>query len=62
MPTKHRNVNREIPHTNTTLVKRGKRLGWQIVTSGEKDPAENLVTVARRYREEALPVGRKTFA
>jgi hypothetical protein len=30
----------------------------QIAASGEKDPVENLVTVARRHREETGPNGR----
>ena len=37
---------------NQYVKREGKRLGRQIAASGEKDPAEHLVTVARRHREE----------
>ena len=40
---------------NQCVKREGKRLCRRIVASGEKDPAEHLVTVARRHRREALP-------
>ena len=37
--------------TNNTLGEWAERRHRQIAESGEKDPAEHLVTVARRHRE-----------
>ncbi len=47
--------------TNNTLGEWAERRHRQIVESGEKDPAEHLVTVARRHREETLPGCGKTI-
>ena len=41
--------------TNNTLEEGARRRCRQIAASGEKDPAENLVTVVRRHRGNAQP-------
>ncbi|TKS63489.1 MAG: hypothetical protein EWM73_01416 [Nitrospira sp.] len=47
--------------TNNALGEWARKRHRQIVESGEKDPAEHLVTVARRYREETLTGCGKTI-
>ena len=47
-------------YINNALGKKGKRSGQEIPPSGEKGPADNPVTVARRHRG-ALAGCRKTF-
>ena len=43
------------------LGERDEWIGRQIAASGEKGPDENLVTVARRHREEVLADCEKTI-